>query len=100
MKSPQLAARTTSMHHLKARLLSAAVATALGLMLASCASKPAPVAQQQQPFKMYEWNAELAAKTQGAASVVIYLDKQKATFFKGNKEVGWTYVASGTTAHP
>ncbi|HSI63426.1 MAG TPA: L,D-transpeptidase [Candidatus Saccharimonadia bacterium] len=102
MKSLLLTAKTKTMHQLADRLLTGTVAASLALMLASCASKPkpAPGPQQQQAFKMYEWNAELAAKTQGAASVVIYLDKQKATFFKGGKEIGWTYVASGTASHP
>jgi lipoprotein-anchoring transpeptidase ErfK/SrfK len=101
MKFPLLTAKTKTIHKLADRFLAGAVAASLGLMLASCASKPKPApVPQQQAFKMYEWNAELATKTQGAASVVIYLDKQKATFFKGSKEIGWTYVASGTASHP
>lgn len=102
MKSPLPAVKTRFAHFLTARFLTLAVTSALGLTLASCASKPkpAPVPQKPQAFKMYEWNAELAAATQGPPSIVIYLDKQKATFFKGRKEIGWTYVASGTASHP
>jgi lipoprotein-anchoring transpeptidase ErfK/SrfK len=49
---------------------------------------------------MYEWNAGEAAKATGAPSVTIYLDKQKAHFFKGRQQVGWTYIATGTASHP
>lgn len=102
MKSLLPAAKALFFQLLTARFLTLAVASALGLTLASCASKPKPAPQPQKPqaFQMYEWNADLAAKTTAPASVVIYLDKQKAHFFKGRQQVGWTYVASGTASHP
>ena len=72
----------------------------LGLMLASCAThKKAPPAPQKQAFKLYEWDEAAAAKAKGPSSVVIYLDRQKAYFFKGDKQVGWTYVATGVAGH-
>ncbi len=80
-----------------------AAAAGLCLVLAACVSKPPPpppLAQKPEPFKMYNWNGDLAAKSQGAVSIVIYLDKQKAHFFKGSDEVGWTYVATGRSSHP
>jgi lipoprotein-anchoring transpeptidase ErfK/SrfK len=71
------------------------------LALASCATKPKPApVPQKQAFKLYEWNSDLAAKSRGSSSVVIYLDRQKAYFYKGDQQVGWTYVATGTPGHP
>jgi lipoprotein-anchoring transpeptidase ErfK/SrfK len=71
------------------------------LTLASCATKrPAkPAAQQQQAFQMYQWDAEALSKTKGPVSVDIYLDQQKAYFYKGGKHIGWTYVATGIPGH-
>lgn len=46
---------------------------------------------------MYEWNGD---GVEGPPSIVIYLDQQKANFYKGDKQVGWTYVASGRASHP
>ena len=46
---------------------------------------------------MYEWNGD---GVPGKASIVIYLDKQKAEFYRDNKVVGWTYVATGRASHP
>lgn len=36
----------------------------------------------------------------GNSSIIIYLDQQKAYYYKDGKQVGWTYVATGTSAHP
>ncbi len=52
---------------------------------------------KKEPFKMYEWNGEGAT---GAASITIYLDKQKAFYYRDGKMLAWTYVATGTSAHP
>jgi lipoprotein-anchoring transpeptidase ErfK/SrfK len=46
---------------------------------------------------MYEWHGD---GVQGRASIVIYLDEQKAHFYRDAKEVGWTYVATGKPSHP
>jgi lipoprotein-anchoring transpeptidase ErfK/SrfK len=101
MKVSLPAAKTSTAPLLTGRILTMAVASAIGLALASCASKPKPApAPQQQTFKMYEWNADVAMKSTAPASVVIYLDKQKAHFFKGREQVGWTYIATGTASHP
>src|SRR6188508_2239576 len=70
------------------------------LMLSSCATKKAPPpSPQKQAFKMYEWNNETLSKTKGAVSIAIYLDQQKAYFYKGGQQVGWTYVATGRPGH-
>jgi hypothetical protein len=70
------------------------------LLAASCAApqkkKPAAGAKQTS-FQMYDWHGDGA---KGAASVVIYLDQQKAYFYRGKQEVGWTYVATGKPSHP
>lgn len=59
---------------------------------------PPPVAQKKpEPFKMYEWNGD---NMQGAASIKIYLDKQRAEFYKGDQLAGWSYVATGRPSHP
>ena len=46
---------------------------------------------------MYDWHGD---GVPGVASIVIYLDEQKAHFYRDNKEVGWTYVATGKPSHP
>src|SRR5688572_24417933 len=80
--------------------LAGALVLPLGLMLSSCATKKAPPpSPQKQAFKMYEWNNETLEKTKGPASVAIYLDQQKAYFYKGNQQIGWTYVATGLPGH-
>ena len=73
-------------------------ALGIALLVSSCVHKP----QTEKPekpgkFSMYEWHGESA---KGPASIVIYLDEQKAHFYRGQKEVGWTYVATGKPSHP
>jgi lipoprotein-anchoring transpeptidase ErfK/SrfK len=100
MKFPMVrfGARFSNISPLK---LTCALVLPFALMLSSCATKPKPApTTQKQAFQMYEWNSELAAKTKGSSSVVIYLDRQKAYFFKGDDQIGWTYVATGLPAHP
>jgi lipoprotein-anchoring transpeptidase ErfK/SrfK len=75
-----------------------AVALPFGLMLSSCVTKPAPQ-PKTQASSLYEWSSETAAKAKGSSSVVIYLDRQKAYFYKGKDQVGWTYVATGLPGH-
>lgn len=100
IRSPRASSHTRNTGVPFGRLARVALA-GICVALASCASKPKPApVPQKQAFRLYEWNAELAASTQGASSVVIYLDKQKAHFFKGGTEVGWTYIATGTASHP
>ena len=72
------------------------------VLLASCAtsarkSKPFPEVRKAAPLKMYEWSGDNAT---GPPSIIIRLDEQKAYFFRGKKQVGWTYVASGKPTHP
>lgn len=68
------------------------------LSLASCATKPVtPPLAEPAKFVMYEWNGD---GVKGESSIIIYLDQQKADFYKGKEKVGWTYIASGTSSHP
>lgn len=73
----------------------------ISALLSSCTtSKPKTPAPLPKPaFVMYQWNDE-AAKQPGGASIKIYLDQQKAYFYKGKHQVGWTYVATGLPGHP
>jgi lipoprotein-anchoring transpeptidase ErfK/SrfK len=53
---------------------------------------PTPVAPA-----LFEWKGD---DVQGPTSVQIALSEQKARIYKGGEEVGWTYVATGTSSHP
>src|SRR5687768_737834 len=76
----------------------AALAVAVAVGLSSCATR-----NQQKPsaepakFVMYHWEGD---GIQGVPSIIIYLDTQKAEFYRGKKMVGWTYVATGKPSHP
>lgn len=74
----------------------------LVVLLASCATssrkpKQDTVARKAAPLVMYEWSGDNAT---GPPSIIIHLDEQKAYFYRGKKQVGWTYVASGKSTHP
>jgi lipoprotein-anchoring transpeptidase ErfK/SrfK len=60
--------------------------------------KPAPLPDPEPPqkTKLYEWSGEGQAVTH----IKVDLDEQKAHFYEGDKEVGWTYVAAGVRKHP
>ncbi len=60
-------------------------------------SKKKAAPQEPAAPKLFEWNG---ADSTGAPSVRINLSEQKARIFKDGKEVGWTYVATGTANHP
>ena len=100
MKNPAVKFDAPSSSSAFVRRASLVLLLPLGLMLASCATpKKAPPAPQKQAFKLYEWDEAAAAKAKGPSSVVIYLDRQKAYFFKGGEQVAWTYVATGIPGH-
>jgi lipoprotein-anchoring transpeptidase ErfK/SrfK len=81
------------------RLVSWVVAGICACLLGSCASQPKKPGPQdkKQSFQMYDWHGDSA---KGPASIVIYLDQQKAYFYRGKEEAGWTYVATGKPSHP
>ena len=57
----------------------------------------APVPGPERNAPLFEWNGEGVS---GPARVAIDLGEQKAHIYKGSKEVGWTYVATGVEEHP
>jgi len=78
---------------------------AIALSLGSCASQrnreettpPPPPAAPLPPPPLFEWNGD---GVPGETSIKIDLDTQRATLYKGGKEVGWTTVASGIHKFP
>jgi hypothetical protein len=60
--------------------------------LAALARKPAQTAQPA----LYDWRGDNLA---GRPAIRIVLGEQKAYIFRGGQEAGWTYLASGTSAH-
>jgi lipoprotein-anchoring transpeptidase ErfK/SrfK len=58
--------------------------------------EPLPDAEPAKKTKLYEWTGEGRAVTR----VVVNVDEQKARFYEGDKEVGWTTVASGVSKFP
>lgn len=80
---------------------SASLGGAIALLLTSCAAPPPPPppppVEEKKSFQLYHWEGD---GVPGAARIVIYLDQQKAHFFRGGREVGWTFVATGRPSHP
>jgi lipoprotein-anchoring transpeptidase ErfK/SrfK len=70
----------------------------LVLALSSCVTKPqtGPPTQKVAGAGLYEWKGDGA---KGPASVVVRLGEQKAYFYRGGKQVAWTYVATGIEGH-
>ena len=66
------------------------------------AEAPKPVLpmepQEARPpkAKRWEWEGDNSKITH----IWVDVDSQKARFYEGNKQVGWTYVASGLKSHP
>lgn len=53
----------------------------------------------EQP-QVYHWDETLASTVKGAPRIKIGIHQQRARFFKGDTEIGWTAVASGLPSHP
>ena len=69
------------------------------------AEQPAPAQTEERvegpvekpkPSKLYEWNGD----GRKVSHIVIDTDKQRASFFVGEDEIGWSTVASGLPKHP
>lgn len=74
----------------------------LALGWSSCAHKeseppPPPVEDPTKPKPLHVWFGE---GVDGAKSVTIDIDQQKAFLYRDGKEVGWTTVATGIYSHP
>jgi hypothetical protein len=52
--------------------------------------------EKPKPSKLYEWNGD----GRKVSRIVIDTDKQRASFFVGDDEIGWSTVASGLPKHP
>lgn len=74
-----------------------ALTVALGLSSCATGKRDQKPAAEPAKFVMYHWEGD---GVQGEPSIVIYLDTQKAEFYRGKKLVGWTYVATGKASHP
>jgi lipoprotein-anchoring transpeptidase ErfK/SrfK len=57
---------------------------------------PEPNVEKPKPSKLYEWNGD--GRT--VSRIVIDTDQQRALFYSGDEEVGWSTVASGLPKHP
>jgi lipoprotein-anchoring transpeptidase ErfK/SrfK len=63
-------------------------------------AEAAATAEKAKTSSLYEWDdAKIDAAT-GPLSMTISVDKQRATLYKGEKEVAWTTVATGVWKYP
>lgn len=63
------------------------------------AALPEPIPEPQEtpkPGKLYEWTGDGRTITR----IVVNTDEQKARFYAGDEQVGWTTVASGLSKYP
>ena len=61
--------------------------------------EPGPIPKPQEkpkPGKLYEWGGQDRKLTR----IIVNTDEQKARFYVGDEQVGWTTVASGLNSHP
>jgi lipoprotein-anchoring transpeptidase ErfK/SrfK len=59
--------------------------------------EPVPEPQEvQKPGQLYEWSGDGRSITR----IVIDTNEQKARFYDGSDQVGWTTIASGVSKHP
>jgi lipoprotein-anchoring transpeptidase ErfK/SrfK len=64
---------------------------------AQTAPEPIPEPQEKpKPGRLYEWNGD----GRKVSRIVVNTDEQKARFYDGDEQVGWTTVASGVTKFP
>lgn len=77
-------------------LLFRSSAAALALGLASCASHTPPAPPAKAEHVLYEWYDDYGP---GEVTVRINLSQQRATYTRGNREIGWSYVATGKEGH-
>ncbi len=63
------------------------------------AAEPQPIPEPQEkpkPGTLYEWNGDGRSITR----IVVNTDEQKARFYVGDEQIGWTTVASGVSKYP
>jgi hypothetical protein len=54
------------------------------------------VAEKPKPSKLYEWKGD----GRNVSRIVIDTDQQRASFYSGEEEIGWSTIASGLPKHP
>jgi len=60
---------------------------------------PEPIPKPQEkpkPGRLYEWSGE----GRKVSRIVVNTDEQKARFYDGDEQIGWTTVASGVSKYP
>jgi hypothetical protein len=63
------------------------------------AEAPDPIPKPQEkpkPGRLYEWSGE----GRKVSRIVVNTDEQKARFYDGDEQIGWTTVASGVNKFP
>jgi hypothetical protein len=69
---------------------------------APTAAAPPPVPEERvvveepKPSKLYEWNAQ----GRKVSRILVDTNEQRATFYSGDEEVGWSTIASGLPKYP
>ena len=88
----------TPHRHTSRRRLILSLPVIAALALSSCVTRPGqpPAKANTVSSQLYEWNGDGVS---GPASVIVRLDEQKAYFYRGKKQVAWTYVATGIEGH-
>lgn len=75
------------------------IATLLGLVafacLPSCASSSRTTTREARPV-LYNWNDDGGP---GEVAIRINLDAQRAFYTRGDRPIGWSYVATGKEGH-
>ena len=69
---------------------------ALALVSSSCVMHSGPVIRPRHERKLYQWRDDGGA---GKVTVRISLTDQIAEFKRGDREIGWCYVATGKEGH-
>jgi lipoprotein-anchoring transpeptidase ErfK/SrfK len=88
----------STLSDLQGRLTKPAAAAKEAPAVAAQPAKPAPLPDPEpaKKTKLYEWTGDGRSVTR----IVVNVDEQKARFYEGEKEVGWTTVASGVSRYP
>jgi len=64
---------------------------------AETAAEPLPEPQEEaKPGQLYDWSGDGRSVTR----IVIDTNEQKARFYDGKEQIGWTTIASGVSSHP
>jgi lipoprotein-anchoring transpeptidase ErfK/SrfK len=93
---------TTRMSPFILPILFRALAAGTCLALVSCASAPRIIDKQRErpaqraEYVMYEWYDDHGP---GQVKMRINLSEQRATYTRGGRDIGWSYVATGKEGH-